>query len=412
MEPSPAEVSRHRALTAAMCVACACSVASFGSYPALIPRLFAAGLVSTREATFVNSAFFAGYMLVAPLATSLTDRLDARRLVLPALSAGAVSALLFAVFRDDFWAAVLTRVASGACLASSFMPGLRALTDRLPTERSTRFVGFYMSSFALGTSLSYVLSDALAERFGLAVTLYAMAAGPALASLLVSFVLRPVTVPAREHAPFLEKLGPVLREPAVLALVLAYGLHCAELFALRSWCVAFLSAVNRAASFAPPAWLAPALVVAVANVLTAPASVLGNELSMRIGARRYLALILTLSPLSFGTLGLSFELGPVAAMLAVLGCAVVLGSDSAAITSRLIQAVAPSQRGVSMALHTAVGFLGAFLGPMLLGLVLDGSGGPGSARAWALAFAAVGALSLAISAALLTHPRSGSFQAG
>jgi MFS family permease len=409
MQPSPAEVSRDRALTAAMCVACACSVASFGSYPALIPRLFAASLVTTREATFVNSSFFAGYMLVAPLATSLTDRVDARRLVLPALAAGALSSFLFALLQGHFWAAVLMRAASGACVAASFMPGLRALTDRLPTERSTRFVGFYMSSFALGTSLSYVVSDLVAERFGLTATLYAMALGPALARLVVAPFLKPVPVPERSHAPFYEKIGPVIREPAVVALVLAYGLHCAELFALRSWCVAFLSAVQDRGASAPPRWLAPAAIVALANVLTAPASVLGNELSLKLGARRYLAVTLTLSPLCFGALGLLHDVGPLACTCAVLGCALVLGSDSAAITSRLIQAVSPEQRGVSMALHTAVGFLGAFLGPTLLGLVLDAAGGPGSSRAWALAFAAVGALSLSASLGLLAHSRAGRF---
>jgi MFS family permease len=273
-------------------------------------------------------------------------------------------------------------------------------------------VGFYMSSFALGTSLSYVVSDLVAERFGLSATLYAMALGPALARVVVAPFLKPVSVPERVHEPFFAKLGPVLREPAVIALVLAYGLHCAELFALRSWCVAFLSAVHEARAYAPPRWFAPAAVVALANVLTAPASVLGNELSLKLGARRYLSLTLTLSPLCFGALGLSQQLGALAATLAVLGCAIVLGSDSAAITSRLVLAVPPAQRGVSMALHTAVGFLGAFLGPMLLGLVLDGAGGPGASQAWALAFAAVGALSLGVSLTLLAHPRAGRFGAG
>jgi MFS family permease len=392
---------RERALTVAMCVACALSVAPFGSYPALLPRLFAEGLVSTRDATFVNAAFFAGYMLVAPVATSLTDRLDARRIVLPALTLGAAFALCFAAYSDHFATAVLARAANGACVAASFMPGLRALTDRIAPARGTRFVGFYMSSFALGTSISYVLSDLAVAHYGLTFTLYAMALGPLLGRIVVGPCLRPVAVLARATVPLFRQLMQLFRDSRVISLVLSYGMHCAELFVLRSWCVAFLASVQRADPLAAPRWLAPAGVVALANVLTAPASVLGNELSLRIGARRYIAVTLTASPICLGALGFLHPAGTWACVFAVLVCAILLGSDSAAITSRLIEAAPPAQRGATMALHTAVGFLGAFLGPLVLGLVLDAAGGPMSALAWSRAFLAVGALSLGGSLAVL-----------
>ena len=85
-------------LALAMCSACALSLSSFASFPALMPRLFAAWHMSTREAAFVNAAFYAGYMLVSPVLTALTDRMDARRLVLASCSLGVVSAAAFAAF--------------------------------------------------------------------------------------------------------------------------------------------------------------------------------------------------------------------------------------------------------------------------------------------------------------------------
>jgi MFS family permease len=401
MTLEPGVPGRDRTLTLAMCVTCALSVAPFGSYPALLPRLFADGLVSTRDATFINAAFFAGYMLVAPVATTLTDRLDSRRLVLPALTLGAVCALCFAAFYDNFAAAVVARAANGACVAASFMPGLRALTDRVAPARGSRFVGFYMSSFALGTSVSYVVSDLAVVHFGLTPTLYAVAMGPLLGRIIVALYLRPVYVTPKAAVSPLGQLRPVFRESRVISLVLAYGMHCAELFVLRSWCVAFLASVQRSEPFGASLWLAPANVVALANLLTAPASVLGNELSMRIGAKRYIAVTLTASPLCLGALGFLHPAGTWVCIVAVLFCAMVLGSDSAAITSRLIEAAPPAQRGATMAIHTAVGFMGAFLGPLVLGLVLDAAGGPTSPLAWSHAFLAVGALSLCGSLAVL-----------
>ena len=51
---------------------------------------------------------------------------------------------------------------------------------------------------------------------------------------------------------------------------------------------------------------------------------------------------------------------------------------------------APGQRGATMAVHSFIGFAGAFVGPLVFGVVLDLAGGRESLFAWGLAFASSG----------------------
>jgi MFS family permease len=70
----------------------------------------------------------------------------------------------------------------------------------------------------------------------------------------------------------------------------------------------------------------------------------------------------------------------------------VVQLDSAALTTGTVLAAAPERRGASIAVHSLVGFIGGFLGPLGFGWVLDIAGGDRSAHAWAFAFASLGAV--------------------
>lgn len=379
-----------------MCSACALSLSSFASFPALMPRLFEAWALSTREAAWVNAAFYAGYMLVSPVLTTLTDRVDARRLVLASCAVGVVSAVAFATLGEHFAAALFTRALSGAATAGSFMPGLRALTDRTHVSKQSRYIGYYMGSFALGTSLSYAACELLAAGFGTEVALLSMALGPLLALALCYAVLWPLEVQARRAQPLVPDPRPVLRNRSMLGFVCCYGLHTWELFTLRSWGVAFLTFAQRREGYVAPLWWAPATVLALANVLTAPASVLGVEAAQRVGRARWIGLSMVSSALGLAALGFSQHLPSVFACLLVLAIGMLMGADSATLTSGLVESSPPAQRGLGMAVHTTVGFAGAFLGPLSFGLLLDATGGVERSGAWITSFLVSGALTLSL----------------
>jgi MFS family permease len=78
--------------------------------------------------------------------------------------------------------------------------------------------------------------------------------------------------------------------------------------------------------------------------------------------------------------------------LLVAACAaygVIVTADSAALTSGVIATAPAGVRGATMALHSMIGFAGAFAGSLAVGAVLDAMGGQ-SADSWLIAFIVMG----------------------
>jgi MFS family permease len=175
-----------------------------------------------------------------------------------------------------------------------------------------------------------------------------------------------------------------------MAYVLAYLFHNWELFALRSWIVAFLvyaQGLQPDASLGK-AWSATTI-AALVNMTGLPASVLGNEASRRFGRRRVVIWVMLGSALFACTLGF---LAPIPFVALVALCFVynlTVTGDSASITAGAVAASAAGERGATMAVHSFIGFSGAFVGPLAFGVVLDLAGN-GEALAWGLAFVSSG----------------------
>jgi MFS family permease len=67
-------------------------------------------------------------------------------------------------------------------------------------------------------------------------------------------------------------------------------------------------------------------------------------------------------------------------------------ADSATITAGVIEAADPELRGMTMAVHAMIGFVGSTVGPILFGIVLDVGGGEESGFAWGLSFTVIAAI--------------------
>src|SRR3989449_8225361 len=147
-----------------MCAAHVTSMAGFSTYATLLPRLQHAWSLNNSQAGFISGAFFAGYMAAVPLLTSLTDRVDARRVYLVSSVVAAAALAGMALLANGLVSASLFQIAAGAGIAGTYMPGLRALTDNVSgTGAQSRAVSFYTAVFGLGTSLSILLSGWIAS---------------------------------------------------------------------------------------------------------------------------------------------------------------------------------------------------------------------------------------------------------
>lgn len=167
---------------------------------------------------------------------------NSRRIYLAFTVVGGLAAVGFALFANGFWTALVFRALAGLGLAGTFIPGLKALVDRLDGTAQARAISFYTATFGLGTSLSYFATGQLDALLGWRWAFAFGAAGSALALLLVATVLRPqtpqtVTIPPARLLDFRR----VLRNSRAIAYILAYAAHTWELFTVRSWIVAFLA---------------------------------------------------------------------------------------------------------------------------------------------------------------------------
>jgi len=118
--------------------------------------------------------------------------------------------------------------------------------------------------------------------------------------------------------------------------------------------------------------------------------VLCNEAAQKVGRRPIAVTVMSASAAVALCLGFLASL-PFALLLAiVLVYGVTVTGDSATLTTGAVANAAPGQRGATMAVHSFVGFGGAFVGPLAFGAVLDLAGGGDSLIAWGLAFASSG----------------------
>ncbi|MFQ6016859.1 MAG: nitrate/nitrite transporter [Kiloniellaceae bacterium] len=379
-------------LVLALCAAEVACMAGFGSFPALQPTFFAQWRLSNTEAGWINGIYFGAYMASVPVLVGLTDRVDPRRIYLVGAPITALSSLGFALLAEGFWGALVFRGLAGVGLAGTYMPGLKALTDHLPERLRARAVAFYTATFSIGVASSFLLAGEIAAALDWRWAFGLVALGPVIALAILMYLVPP-SAPDHLSKPesALLDFRPVVRNRRAFAYVLAYSAHNWELFALRSWIVTFLvfSQALQPDGASGVAWSATALAAAM-TILGLPASVLGNEAAQRFGRRRVVIAIMSLSALF--ALGVGFT-APLPFVL-VVGLTflynVTVTGDSASITAGALAAAAPGQRGATMAVHSFVGFTGAFMGPLAFGVVLDLAGGGGSQLAWGLAFACSG----------------------
>ncbi len=377
-----------------MCLAQTSGLLGFGVLPALLPGFIAEWSLSGTQAGWLNGIFFGGYMASVIVLVSLTDRIDARLVVLGATALTFLSMLGFGLLAEGFWSALAWRALQGVGYAGSFMPGLKVLTDRLEAKDPSRGVAFYTASYAVGSALSYYFAGKIDALWGWQVAFGLTSLGGLVAFLLVLFGTQPKPVVYDHERPLLLDFRPVFRNRAALGYMLAYALHTAELMAALSWTVAFLTFAAALQPAAAVGWNIT-LIGAVASIIGLPASVLGNEGARRFGRRRFISVVMVMTALCGACIGFTAALWfPLVVGICILYSALI-AADSASLTAGTVMAAKPEQRGATMAVHSFVGFGGGFMGPLVFGAMLDLSGGDDVVASWGVAFALVALATLA-----------------
>ncbi len=367
----------------------------FAAYAVTLTTLQNEWGLSNFESGLIASSFFVGYVLLVPFATALTDQMDARRIYLFG-STLAISGLLGMGFlANDFYSACLCMAINGAGLAATYMPGLKILSDRLTQGEITRHISFYTAFFGVGTGLSYVVSGWVLNLGDWYHVYRWLALGPTISLLIVYFCVRPmhdahwhdrIVINWRDIFP-VAKWQQVLQDRNASGFILGYTFHSLELFASRSWLVAFfiLSTQLSGEQF----FLAATTLAGVINFFGVPASILGNELALKIGRQKWICIVMITSAI-FGV-ALAYSMGHASWLILALaiGHAIFIMADSATLTAGLVTSADPKIKGAAMGLHSLMGFGGGLLGPAIFGFVLDLSGSQTDRISWIWAYASI-----------------------
>ncbi len=368
-----------------MCAAQACAQIGAFSVAALIPTLIPAWSLTNTEAGWISGIYYAAYTLAVPLLSSLTDRVDPKRIYLGSVALTAAAFAGFAWLATGFWSALAFRALMGAGWAGSYMPGLKALSDLAEGAQQSRAVAAHAAAVGVSGALSFGVAGAVNAWLGWQWAVVPGALGAALAFVLVLIGLpaRPPRAASGRRGALLD-FRPILRNRSALAYSLAYCVHTWEMSALRAWVVTFLTftAARGAGAWTP---LAPATVASVMGLLGVWASVWGNELAIRFGRRRFILGTMLASAAMAGVIGYSAALPYAGAAALVLVYAMLIWSDSSSLTAGSAGSAEPGRRGATLAVHSTLGYAGGFLGPLALGATLDLFGGA-SAIAWGVAF--------------------------
>ena len=388
------------ALVVAMCLAMAASLLGFSAFGAITPALIEEWGLSKTEAGWLNGIFFAGYMAGVPSLVGGTDRIDARLVFLVgcALSTLSLAGLALA---PGFWSAMAFRILGGIGFAGCYMPGLKALIDRYQGSHPSRAVSFYTASYAIGAGASFWLSGVIAAELGWRWAFGITLAGPLKGLLLAGWALLPDGSKADLGDWFrIPDFRPVFSNRPAMGYIVAYTLHTGELFVFLSWVVAFLTFAAALQPVSAAGWDIP-LISAIVTMVALPSSILGNEIAIRFGRRRTILVVMMITALVAASTGFSAALSfPVAAFMCLL-YGFIIATDSSALTAGTVGAARPDERGATMALHSFLGFGGGWVGPLILGVTLDLTGGGETVASWGIAFTVIAALTLIGPVALL-----------
>ena len=377
--------TREILIIAVFCLAQSLAQIGAMAFAALLPAFFAEWSLSHAQAGWLSGIMFGAYAAAVPILLPLTDRVDARRVYMCAVSITMLSHLGMAFLAEGFWTGLVFRALNGIGWAGTYMVGLKALSERVEGPAQSRAVAVHGASTGISSSFSFVIAGAVTAQFGWQAA-FMVGAGGAFGALLVALTLFPAS-PRRERpasAPRILDFKPVLRNASVMAYALGYCVHTWEMFVVRSWMVTFLTFAAAQGDGAPNV-LVPTVVATLASLLGTASSVLGNEMARRLGRKRWILLVFTVSMALALAVGFTAGAGYGTAAVVCLLYNAAIYADSSSLTAGTVGNADPERRGAALAVHAMLGYGGGFVGPLMMGLILHVLGGE-SVVNWGIAF--------------------------
>ena len=343
----------------------------FSNYSALLPILQKEWSLTNSQAGWIYSSYQIGYILAVVCLTSLTDYTNPKYIyILTAFWAG-ISGILFSLWSEGFQSALVLRTLMGIGLAGTYMPGLRMVSEKFPPRERGRAVGIYVAAFTLGAALSLFLTGLLNSLSSWRFAFFLTSLGP-IGGAIIPF-LKLGEIPKRKGEE--EKrvsLAEVLQNRPVLVMIGGYVAHMWEMFGMRGWMVAFLTACLMTARFDfSKAVSLGAVISSVVILVGAISNALAGALSDRFGRSNTIIAVMLGSGLISLLIGWTrtFPFWLVFTMSILYG--LMVAGESSVLSTGITELAKPAGLGRTMALQSFLGFGAASISPVLFGYVLD-----------------------------------------
>jgi MFS family permease len=346
--------------------------------------------MTNSQAGLVNSATAVGSVIASLLLAPMTDKLRSDRVLIVAGFTAAVAQLLFPLVAHNFGAAMSIRFLVGLSISGIYTTGTRVVAERFALAGRGTATGLYVTTFYLGSGLSFTLIGAFIPLLGWrgASTLFASLSF--VTPVILYLVLRGYRPSAVRDARATLDLS-VLKSKPVSVMIFGYFMHSIELSHLRTWLTPFLAfvLVSYSGFESEHAAARAAVIFGIWNIVGAAAPFLGGVLSDRVGRLRAAIVLCGLSAacsLTMGWIGGA----PWALVLGIsLVYTIATGADSAIYTTSVTEVAKPGKMGSTLAVHGFFGFAAGIVSPALFGGILDITGRE-SLTGWGLGFATAG----------------------
>jgi MFS family permease len=397
---------RPKTVVTAISLALVLSQFALMAVPAVIVDLAHLWSLNASEMGWLGGIYFLGYAVGLPFIGALAGRLDGRIVYAASVVVAGVASFAFAALAAGFWSALALRFVAGIGFSGIHIIGLKLIADRLEGAAQARAGAFYSAAYAIGSGASFLVAGLLAQRFGWPASFVAAGMGTLLALPLLLFVGAPLPGHELRAQRWLPDYGLALRSPQIRRFILAYAGNTWEVFAIRVWFVPALAFNASLPGHDSTGWNFSVL-AGLSALAAVPVSIIVAELGIRFGRERIVRWVAFASAavcLATGLL-LTSNFYVVLALLFLHG--VTSYGDAGAINGGLISASTPESRSAALTLFGLMGFLAGFLGPLAVGVAIDGAGGASSSGAWGLAFVVMGVGSVVAGIAMSGKTTSG-----
>lgn len=343
----------------------------FNNYSALLPILQKEWSLTNSEAGWIFSSYQIGYILAVVLLTSLTDYVKVKYIYVVTSFWAGLAGILFSIWSEGFYSAMVLRTLMGIGFAGTYMPGLRMVSERFSSRERGRAVGIYVGAFTLGAAISLFLTGILNSLFAWRWAFLITSLGPIAGGIIALFKLgEEVRTEAEEGIRI--PLKEVLKNRPALMMIGGYAAHMWEMFGMRGWIVAFLTACLLTARY--DLEKAVSLSAAIAGAVTlagALSNALGGTLSDRFG--RVHTIIVVMLGSSVLSLIIGWTRGFPIALVIVLSLVYgfMVTGESSVLSTGVTELARPGGLGRTMALQSLLGWGAASLSPIAFGYVLD-----------------------------------------